>query len=74
MAKGQKVQDLGDQELKAKLLEFDEQRFRIKFQMSMGQMEGLKKVRNIRRERARILTVLRERELAAAASSSGEKK
>ena len=70
MAKGQKVQDLDDQELKNKLSEMEEQKFRINFQMSMGQMEGLKKARTMRKDRARILTELRRRELAAA----GEKK
>src|SRR5437870_3447270 len=40
-----------------------EQMFRLRFQMSMGQMEGVKKLRSLRKERARMLTVLREREL-----------
>ena len=38
--------------------------FRLQFQMSMGQMEGLKKVRQMKKDRARMLTILRERELA----------
>ena len=46
----------------------DEQLFRLQFQMSLGQMDGLKKVRAMRKDRARIKTVLRERALA------GEKK
>jgi large subunit ribosomal protein L29 len=33
--------------------------------MSMGQMDGLKKVRAMRKDRARMLTILREREIAA---------
>ena len=40
--------------------------FRLQFQMSMGQMEGLKKVRAMRKTRARIQTILRERELQEA--------
>ena len=63
--KPQKVRDLDDAELKNQLREMDEQIFRLQFQMSMGQMEGLKKVRAMRKDRARIYTVLRERELAA---------
>jgi large subunit ribosomal protein L29 len=35
--------------------------------MSMGQMEGLKKARSMRKDRARMLTVLRERAMAAQA-------
>ena len=62
--KSQKVRDLDDQELKRQLQEMNEQMFRLQFQMSMGQMEGLKKARAMRKDRARILTVLRQRELA----------
>src|ERR1700678_3249707 len=38
-----------------------EQMFRLRFQMSIGQMDGIKKLRSLRKERARMLTVLRER-------------
>ena len=41
--KAQKVRDLDDTELRRQLGEMDEQMFRLQFQMSMGQMEGLKK-------------------------------
>ncbi len=64
--KAQKVRDLDNNELKQQLREMEEQMFRLKFQMSMGQTDGLKKMRTIRKDRARILTVLRERERAAA--------
>jgi large subunit ribosomal protein L29 len=50
-------------ELNKQLHDHREQIFRLKFQMSMGQMEGLKKIRSLKKERARMLTVLREREL-----------
>jgi large subunit ribosomal protein L29 len=66
--KGLKVRDLDENELKHQLHEMDEQLFRLQFQMSMGQMDGLKKVRMMKKDRARIHTMLRERELA------GEKK
>jgi large subunit ribosomal protein L29 len=66
--KAHKVRDLDSQEIKQQLKEMDEQMFRLHFQMSMGQMEGLKKVRQMKKDRARIYTILRERELA------GEKK
>ncbi len=66
--KAQKVRDFNENELRQQMRDMDEQMFRLQFQMSMGQMEGLKKVRAMRRDRARINTILRERELA------GEKK
>ena len=66
--KAREIQGLDDTELRNKLTEMDEQFFRLKFQMSMGQADGLKKLRAMKKDRARIYTVLRERELA------GEKK
>ena len=66
--KSAEVRGLDDAELRNKVREMDEQFFRLQFQMSMGQMEGLKKVRQMKKERAQIYTILRERELA------GEKK
>ena len=64
--KSQKVRDLDTSELNRQLSEMDEQMFRLHFQMSMGQMEGLKKARAMRKTRARIYTILREREIAGA--------
>jgi len=69
--RSQKIRDLDSPELQHQLREMDEQLFRLKLQMSMGQMEGLKKVRAIKKTRARIFTILRERELETAA---GEKR
>ena len=54
---------LDTNEINRQLHDSAEQMFRLKFQLRMGQMEGLKKLRSLRRERARMLTVLREREL-----------
>jgi large subunit ribosomal protein L29 len=66
MAKKKNLRDLDDREIKQQLTEMEEQAFRLRFQMSMGQNDGLKKVRNMRKERARLLTISRERELAKA--------
>ncbi len=41
-----------------------EQMFRLKFQLSLGQTDGVKKLRTLRKDRARMLTVLRQRALA----------
>jgi large subunit ribosomal protein L29 len=48
------------------LKDMDEQRFRLQFQKNMGQTDGLKKLRAMRKDKARMLTILRERELAGA--------
>jgi large subunit ribosomal protein L29 len=64
--KKDKLRGLDPAEMQAKLTEIDEQSFRVKFQMSMGQTDGLKRLRENRRDRARLLTYLRERELRGA--------
>lgn len=64
--KADKVRELDAKEIQTELRNIDEQRFRLQFQMSMGQMDGVKKVRTMRRDRARMLTILREREIAEA--------
>lgn len=63
--KAEKLRSLDEKELAVKATEIDEQIFRLRFQMSMGQMDGLKKYREARKDRARLLTIQRERALAA---------
>jgi large subunit ribosomal protein L29 len=64
--KKDKLRGLDPAEMRNKLTEIDEQSFRIKFQMSMGQTDGLKRMRENRKDRARLLTYLRDRELQGA--------
>ena len=61
--KADKIRELDSDELRRQALEIREQNFRLRFQLSMGQSDGLKKLRTIRKDRARILTILRDREL-----------
>jgi large subunit ribosomal protein L29 len=65
--KKHKLRNLGDEEMRTQLREMDDQLFRLKFQLRMGQTDGLKKIRGIKKDRARIMTWLKERELAGAA-------
>ena len=62
--KKDKMKELDPAEMQNKLREIDEQSFRVKFQMSMGQTEGQKRLRENRKDRARLLTWLRQTELA----------
>ena len=64
--KKDKLRGLDPAEMQQKLREIDEQSFRIRFQLAMGQTDGLKRWRENRRDRARLLTYLRERELESA--------
>jgi large subunit ribosomal protein L29 len=68
--KADKVRGMNEKELDVQLREMDEQLFRLRFQMGMGQTDGLKKYREVRKDKARLLTVKRERELAAAKKES----
>ena len=54
--------DVGD--LERQVQETQEQLFRLRFQMGMGQLEGLKKYRVLKKDRARMLTVLHEKRAA----------
>jgi len=64
--KKDKLRGLDPAEMQNKLREMEEQSFRIKFQISMGQTDGVKKMRENRKDRARVLTYLRESELRGA--------
>ena len=66
--RAEKVRDLDNAELHVQLKEMAEQIYRLRFQLLMGQSDGLKKYRGLRKDRARVLTILRERELAAKAA------
>jgi large subunit ribosomal protein L29 len=62
--KARDIRDLDDTELGAKQREAREQLFRLRFQIQMGQTDGVKKYRVLRKDLARILTEQRGRELA----------
>ena len=61
-----KIRNLTDVELGNQERELADQLFKLKFQLNMGQTESLKKIRGLRRDIARVQTVRREQELAAA--------
>ena len=61
----EKIRNLTDAELLHQQGELNDQLFRLKFQLKMGQTESLKKIRGMRRDIARVKTIGRERELAA---------
>jgi large subunit ribosomal protein L29 len=77
-----KIRSLGDDELRHQEKTSAEQLFRLRFQVSMGQNDGVKKLRQLRKEIAQIKTIARERELGirgeardvtVAASAAAEK-
>ena len=58
-----KIRNLTDEELKRQETISAEQLFRIRFQVALGQNDGVKKLRQLRKEIAQVKTVAREREL-----------
>ena len=62
--KFEEIRDLSVEELRNQETDAHEQMFRLRFQWQMGQTETLTKIRQLRKYRARMLTVLREKENA----------
>lgn len=60
----QKIRNLSDEELTHHEKTTAEQLFRLRFQVALGQNDGVKKLRQLRKEIAQIKTVARERELS----------
>lgn len=57
----EKLKDLSLDELENRQAELAEEAFRLRFQWTMGQAEALNKMRQVRTDRARVLTLLREK-------------
>ena len=62
--KAEDIREWDEVELRARLGELKEEQFRLRFQASMMEIENPSLLKNIRRDIARIKTILRERELA----------
>jgi len=62
----EKYREMNASELEIQQRELAEQIFRLRFQLSTGQTEGLKKMREARKDLARVKTLLREAELRKA--------
>jgi len=65
----EKIREAGVNELEAQQKELTEQIFRLKFQLSTGQAEAIKRLRESKKDLARVKTLLRAQELSAAAKS-----
>ena len=62
--KPSKVREMGTEELATKERELQEQLFRLRVQQSIGQLENAIKLRQTRRDIARVKTVLREKQVS----------
>lgn len=59
--RAKKLRDMTVEELERQGGEMNEQMFKLRFQWAMGQTESLNKMRELRKDRARVLTILREK-------------
>jgi large subunit ribosomal protein L29 len=57
------LRELGDDELVTRLRESKEELFNLRFQVATGQLDNNRRLQTVRRDIARIYTVMREREL-----------
>ena len=64
------IRALSAQELQARVTELREEQFRLRFRAATETLEQPLRLREVRRDIARVLTVLREKELAAAPKGS----
>jgi large subunit ribosomal protein L29 len=68
-----KIRNSTDTELQHQERELNDQLFKLKFQLKMGQSESLKKIRGLRKDIARVKTIKREKQLAAAKTGTEKK-
>jgi large subunit ribosomal protein L29 len=66
------LRELSDEELVERLRESKEELFNLRFQMATGQLDNNRRLRTVRREIARVYTVMRERELGLASGPEAE--
>jgi large subunit ribosomal protein L29 len=62
--KAEDIRDWDATEIEARLRELREEQFRLRFKSSMMEVENPGLIRHVRRDIARLKTILRERELA----------
>jgi large subunit ribosomal protein L29 len=66
VTKAAELRELNDDELETRLAEAHQELFNLRFQHVTGQLDNYARIGDVRREVARITTLLREREIAAA--------
>jgi large subunit ribosomal protein L29 len=64
--KAKDIRDLSQDEMEQRLTETREELFNLRFQNATGQLDNYKRLKELRRDVARIKTILRQRELAEA--------
>lgn len=63
------IREMTDEELRENLAELKEEQFNLRFQVATNQLDNTSRIKDVKKEIARILTVLRQRELASPAGA-----
>jgi large subunit ribosomal protein L29 len=71
MGKASEIRELSVEETEQRLAETNEELFNLRFQHATGQLENYRRLRQLRRDIARLKTILREHELADDDAQSG---
>jgi len=69
--KGPKFHEMSEAELEVEARDMESQVWKLRFQAATGQTEGLRKLRSLKRNIARVRTILREREMLAESQAEG---
>ena len=72
MTSAAELRELPEDELRSRLDSSKEELFNLRFQLATGQLDNPMRIKEVRHEVARILTVLRQRELEESAAAAGE--
>ena len=68
--KAEEIREMSDADIRTRITEMEEERFRLKFRSATETLEDPLRLRTIRRDIARLKTIQHERELAASAGTS----
>jgi len=70
--KGPKFHEMKEAELEVEARDMENQIWKLRFQAATGQTEGLRKLRSLKRNIARVRTILREREIAGSRAEGSQ--
>ena len=62
--KASNIRELSDSELTRKLKDLKEELFNLRFQLATGQMENTNVIKGVKKDIARVMTIIRQRELS----------
>ncbi|NLI60188.1 MAG: 50S ribosomal protein L29 [Clostridiales bacterium] len=64
--KANRFRELSDQELQERVAEYKSELFNLRFQLATGQLENPMRIKEVKKDIARIKTIIRQRELQSA--------